>query len=128
VVRGWVLFWCVQSFAWAWDAPAAYLSEARELAPDPYSPWSVLAPDPYLLDGDLARKLSLANRRTRAARAAAARLAPSPYPSRIAALAPMPYEGRMPARELARPRAQPLALAGSPYERAAGLELAPDPY
>jgi hypothetical protein len=127
-VLGWELFCCVPSMAWAWAPPAAHLSVARELAPDPCSPSFVLALDPYALDGERAREPSLANRRTRAARAAAARLAPSPYPSPIAALAPMPYQGQTPAREPARPRAQPLALAGSPYEPATGLELAPDPY
>jgi hypothetical protein len=127
-MRGRALFWCVLSFAWAWDAPAAYQPATRELAPDPYSSSFVLAPSPYPVTSDTRKAPAQVNRRSRRAQLLDARLAPSPYEAPSAWLAPMPYAGRLPERERARPSAQPLALAASPYARAATAELAPDPY
>lgn len=125
---GWVLFWCVQSYAWAWDAPAAYQADGQELAPDPYAPPVALAPDPYALTRDTAPLPLEVNHRSRRAHADA-QLAPSPYEGMAkASLAPMPYAGAMGAREVARPSAQPLALAASPYDRSSTPDLAPDPY
>ena len=126
-MRGWVLFWCVQSFAWAWDAPAAVERAPRELAPDPYSRAFELAPDPHARSNDAPGAPALVNRRSRRS-PVAARLAPSPYHFAQASLAPMPYVGGMPERELARPSSQPLSLAASPYDRQRMPELAPDPY
>jgi hypothetical protein len=126
VVRGWVVFWCVQSFAWAWDAPAAY-QPAGQLAVDPYSAPFVLAPNPYPATRDTRNASPLANRRARRAPAGAG-LAPSPYDVERAALAPMPYAGRIPEREIARPSSRALALAASPYLDRTSPELAPDPY
>ena len=122
-MRRWVLFWCAQSYAWAWDAPAAVQSAGHELASDPYAVPFVLAPDPYPAASG-AEKMSAMNRRSRRGRVAG-QLAPSPYGA--AGLAPMPYAGRLPERALARPSAQPLALAASPYV-SSSLDLAPDPY
>lgn len=127
VVRRWVLFWCVQSYAWAWDAPAAVQPVGFELAPDPYLSPFVLAPDPYPGASDDAPQPRAVHRRPFRA-AVAARLAPSPYEAASASLAPMPYAGRMPERELARPSSQPLTLAASPYEGPGTAALAPDPY
>jgi hypothetical protein len=122
-----MLFCCVQAFAWSWDAPAAYQPAAHELAPDPYSSSFVLAADPYPIPSGTGQSRSRVNRPARLARSSA-RLAPSPYGPGRAGLAPMPYQGQLPERELARPSAQALALAGSPYEHAASRDLAPDPY
>lgn len=126
-MRRWVLFCCVQSYAWAWDAPAAVQSAGHELAPDPYASSLVLAPDPYAGAPDMGRSPAQLNGKSRRAHVSA-RLAPSPYDGASSSLAPMPYAGRMPGREIARPSAQPLALAASPYDRWAAPELAADPY
>lgn len=126
-VRGWVLVWCVQAYAWAWDAPAAMQPAGYELAPNPYLSPIELAPDPYPAAGDDAAPPPVANRRPLRAHVAA-RLAPSPYEAASASLAPMPYAGRMPERELAQPSSQPLTLAASPYEGPGTPALAPDPY
>jgi hypothetical protein len=125
-VRRWVLFWCVQSYAWAWNAPAALQLAGHELAPDPYSKPIVLAPDPYAVSNHGARP-PLMNARSRRARSVG-RLAPNAQVGASAALAPLPYAGEMPERELARPSSQALALAASPYGRAGTPALAPDPY